>query len=106
MARNPSTRVAPRDEGKAFNRLHSVKLVETAAEDFLSLLNQGQVSACHYLKRHHNLALGLGWLVFPVLAPRLWKMLKFNSKRGITLTEHQRILASSSGFTGTRNSIV
>lgn len=56
-------------KSQAFDRLRSVKLVETNAEDFLSVLNGGTVSIAHYLKRLHNLA--LGWLAFPVLAPRL-----------------------------------
>ena len=74
-------------KAKAFDRLRGVKLVETNAEDFLSVLNGGKVSVAHYLKRLHNLALGLGWLAFPVLAPRLWPKLKFKPKRAITLEE-------------------
>ena len=81
-------------ESKAFNALRHVKLVETSAEDFLAVLNCGKVSVAHYLKRLHNLALGLGWLAFPILAPRLWPKLRFKSKRGITLAEHLRILAA------------
>jgi hypothetical protein len=71
-----------------------VKLVETTAEDFLTIPSGGKVSVVHYLKRLHNLAVGLGWLAFPVLAPRLWPKLRFKSKRGITLAEHRRILAA------------
>ncbi len=81
-------------KSRAFDALRHVKLVETSAEDFLAILNCGKVSVVHYLKRLHNLALGLGWLAFPVLAPRLWPKLRFKSKRGITLAEHQRILSA------------
>jgi integrase len=81
-------------KAKAFDRLRSVKLVETNAEDFLSVLNGGRVSVAHYLKRLHNLALGLGWLAFPVLAPRLWPKLRFKPKRAITPEEHERITAA------------
>jgi integrase len=81
-------------KSRAFDALRPVKLVETSAEDFLPILTDGKVSVVHYLKRLHNLALGLGWLAFPVLAPRLWPRLRFKSKRGITLAEHQRILAA------------
>jgi integrase len=81
-------------KSKAFDALRVVKLVETSAEDFLSILKNGKVSVVHYLKRLHNLAVGLGWLAFPVLAPRLWPKLRFKSKRGITLAEHKLILAS------------
>jgi integrase len=80
---------------KAFKTIRNVKLVETSAEDFLSLLKQHPtLSVVHYLKRLHNLALGLGWLAFPVLPPKLWPRPQAKGKRGITLDEHQRILAS------------
>ncbi len=88
------TRCARAMKSKAFDGLRPVKLVETTAEDFLTILNGGKVSVVHYLKRLHNLAVGLGWLAFPVLAPRLWPKLRFKSKRGITLAEHRRILAA------------
>ena len=88
------TRCARAMQSKAFNGIRHIKLVDTTAEDFLAVLNGGKVSVAHYLKRLHNLALGLGWLSFPVLAPRLWPKLHFKSKRGITLAEHQRILTA------------
>jgi len=78
----------------AFDGLRRKKLIETNAEDFLAILNQGKVSVAHYLRRLHNLALSLGWLAVPVLAPRLWPKPQFKAKRGITLAEHQRILAA------------
>jgi hypothetical protein len=81
-------------QSKAFDRLRGLKLVETKADDFLAILNKAKVSDAHYLKRLHNLALGLGWLSFPVLAPRLWPKQHAKPKRGITLDEHQRILAA------------
>ena len=81
-------------KSKAFNHLRGLKLVETKADDFLAILNKAKVSDAHYLKRLHNLALGLGWLSFPVLAPRLWPKLHGKPKRGLTLDEHQRILAA------------
>ncbi|HEX3800519.1 MAG TPA: hypothetical protein VH413_17635 [Verrucomicrobiae bacterium] len=77
---------------QAFNQLRRVKLIDTTAEDFLTILNVGKVSVAHYLKRLHNLAVGLGWLSHPILAPKLWPKLRFKSKRGITLAEHQNIL--------------
>lgn len=80
-------------KSKAFNPLRNLKLVETTAEDFLSVLSCRKVSVVHYLKRVHNLALGLGWLAFPVLAPRLWPKPHFKPKRAITVEEHQLILA-------------
>ncbi|HSY10038.1 MAG TPA: hypothetical protein VK840_03905, partial [Candidatus Dormibacteraeota bacterium] len=77
-----------------FERLRELKLIETSAEDFLTILNGGKVSVLHYLKRLHNLALGLGWIAFPILAPRLWPKPQFKPKRAITAKEHQLILAA------------
>lgn len=81
-------------KSKAFDKLRNVKLLETRAEDFLAILTGAKISVAHYLKRLHNLALGLGWLALPVLAPRLWPKSQGKPKRGITLAEHQRILAA------------
>ena len=78
----------------AFESLRGKKLIETHAEDFLAILNGGKVSVIHYLRRLHNLAVSLGWLAVPVLAPRLWPKPQFKAKRGVTLAEHQRILAA------------
>jgi hypothetical protein len=81
-------------QSAAFDRLRELKLIETSAGDFLTILTGGKVSVQHYLKRLHNLALGLGWLAFPVLAPRLWPKTQFKPKRAITAKEHQQILAA------------
>jgi integrase len=81
-------------KSKALDALRPMKLVETNAENFLTILNGSKVSVAHYLKRLHNLALGLGWLAFPILAPRLWPKPHFKSKRGIRLAEHQRIISA------------
>jgi hypothetical protein len=88
------TRCARAMQSKAFDGLRRAKLMETTAEDFLGILKGGKVSVAHYLKRLHNLAVNLGWLPFPVLAPALWPKPQFKDKRGITLAEHQRILAA------------
>jgi integrase len=77
---------------RAFDRLRSKKLLETTAEDFLTVLNGGKVSVAHFLRRIHNFALGIGWLAMPVLAPRLWPKPQTKSKRAITQAEHERIL--------------
>ncbi len=79
---------------EAFKTLQHTRLIETRAEDFLSILNHASVSVTHYLKRLHNLALGLGWISFPVLASRLWPKPETKPKRAITLEEHERILAA------------
>ena len=42
----------------------------------------------------HNLAIGLGWLPWPIIPAKLWPKPKTKTKRAITSQEHQRILAS------------
>lgn len=88
------TRYVRAMKSKAFNPIRKIKLVETTAEDLLAVVSSRKVSVVHYLKRLHNLALGLGWIAFPVLAPRLWPKPNYKPKRAITLEEHHRILAA------------
>lgn len=77
-----------------FDTLRGKNLIETNAQDFLAVLSLGKVSVAHYLRRLHNLAVSLGWLAVPVLAPRLWPKPQFKDKRGVTLAEQERILAA------------
>ena len=79
---------------KPFNLIRSQKLLETTAADFLAVLQKGGVMTQAFLRCVHNLALGLGWLPWPVLPPRLWPAVRTKPKRGITAEEHQRILAA------------
>lgn len=78
----------------AFDSIRQKKLLETNADDFLTVLKSKQMSVGHFLRRLHNLALALGWLPVPVLPPKFWPKLTPKEKRGITLEEHQRILAA------------
>jgi hypothetical protein len=81
-------------KSKAFDSLRGKKLLETAAVDFLAVLNDDRVSVVHFLKRLHNFALSYGWLAVPVLAPRLWPKPQFKPKRSITPAEHQAVLSA------------
>lgn len=78
----------------AFDLIRSRKLIETTAEDFLTVLRMGKKSTNHFLRRLHNLALGLGWLPATVLAPKLWPVVKPAVRRGITRAEHELIINS------------
>ena len=88
------TRCVRAMKSPAFDGLRGRRLVETNAEDLLAVLKSGKVSVIHFLRRLHNLALALGWIPVPVLAPRLWPKPRFKLKRGITPAEHQRLLAA------------
>ena len=84
-------RVAAR---KHFDAIRSQRLLETTANDFLKVLANSGVMAHTFLRCIHNLALGLGWLPWPVLPPKLWPALKTKPKRGITAEEHEQVLAA------------
>lgn len=79
---------------KCFDRLRSLKLLETNSNDFLTVLESSGVMAHTYLRCLHNLAIGLGWLPWPVLPTKLWPALQVKSKRGVTAEEHQRIIST------------
>jgi integrase len=81
-------------KSSAFDLIRHKKLLETTAVDFFAVLKNKQMSVGHYLRRLHNLALMLGWLPVPVLPPNLWPKPECKEKRGLTLEEHQRILAA------------
>ena len=75
--------------------LHSVldrPLIETRPEHFLAVLQAGGVSTNVFLRRLHNFALGLGWLLAPVLPPAQWPKVKYGHKRAITSEEHEKII--------------
>ena len=81
-------------DGKPFNVIRHKKLIETTADDFLKVLKAGGVFTHAFLRCVHNLAVGLGWLPWPILPPKLWPAVKTRKKRGITSAEHQRVMAS------------
>jgi integrase len=76
----------------AFNFVRNKRLVETTAEDFYSVLKSGGVFTQGVLRCLHNLALGMGWILAPVIPPKLWPKIEKKHRRAITLEEHQRII--------------
>ncbi len=77
----------------AFDGLRNKRLMETIADDFLAVFKDGKVSIVYFLKRLHNFALSLGWIAVPIIAPCLWPKYEPKDRRGITLDEHQAVLA-------------
>ncbi len=78
---------------RAYDAIRRKPLVETTAADFLAVLKAAGVMGGACLRSMHNLALGLGWLPWPILSPKLWPTNQFQPKRGLTWAEHSRILA-------------
>ena len=79
---------------KAFISIRNKKLVETTADDLLGILKRGGVAANAYLRRLHNFALGVGWIVSPIVHPKLWPKVQHKPKRGITAEDHCRIIVA------------
>ena len=69
-------------------------VVDQAAEDLFAVIKFGGVFANHILRCLHNLALGMGWILAPIIPPKLWPQFKKKRRRAITFEEHQRIIQS------------
>ena len=78
---------------QAFDSIRKRVILETHAEHFLRVLEDGTVSTNLYLRRIHNFALDMGWLPWPVVPKKQWPPVQFGDKRAITLEEHQAIVA-------------
>jgi integrase len=78
----------------SFDALRQKRLMETTADDFFAIFNGGKVSIVYFLKRLHNFALSLGWIAIPIVAPYLWPKYEPKERHGITLDEHQTVLAN------------
>lgn len=67
-------------------------VAETRPEHFDKALADGKVSTNVYLRRVHNHALGMDWLLRPVIPRLQWPRPIFKTKRAITVEEHRRII--------------
>jgi integrase len=81
-----------------FDEIRHVKLIETRPDHFLCMFAKGAVCTNIFLRRLHNFALDMDWLPKAIMPRKQWPKIKFKDKRGITLTEHESVLA------GERNS--
>ena len=77
---------------RAYAALKTLPLAETRAEHFLKALHEGTVATNVFLRRLHNFALDMNWLLGPVIPKRQWPEVKYKEKRAITADEHQRIV--------------
>ena len=79
---------------KNFDLIRGRLLIETQAEHFLAVLKKGTVSTNAFLRKTHNFALDMNWLPAPVIPRRQWPTIRYEEKRALTLTEHQKIIAA------------
>jgi hypothetical protein len=76
-----------------FDLIRNRRLIETHPEHFFDVLAKGTTCTKIFLRRLHNFALDLNWILAPVLPKRRWPKIEFKEKRAITLEEHQKIVA-------------
>lgn len=77
----------------AFDSIRDMPILETQAEHFLRVLDEGCVSTNVFLRRVHNYAIGMNWLPWPVLPKKRWPEIVFKEKRAVTADEHRRLVA-------------
>lgn len=80
----------------AFDRIRRRLIIETHAEDFLSVLKTGTISTNLHLRQIQNFVLDLAWLSRPIIPRWQWPRVRFRERRAITRDEHERIVAADS----------
>jgi hypothetical protein len=75
-----------------FDWIRNLPVAETRPEHFDRAPADGKVSKNVYLRRIHNHALGMEWLLKSVIARLLWPRPVFKQKRAITTDEHAAIV--------------
>ena len=76
-----------------FDCIRNLCVAETRPEHFDRALADGKVSTNVYLRRIHNHALGMEWLLKSVIPRLQWPKPVFKDKRAITAEEHAAIVA-------------
>jgi integrase len=79
---------------RPFALLRGATLMDTEAGHLLAVLEHQRAgnSTNHYLRRLHNYALHLGWLLTPVMADAAWPEIRRRKFTAITEDEHHRIV--------------
>jgi integrase len=75
-----------------FDCIRNLHVAETRPEHFDRALADGKVSTNVYLRRIHNHALGMEWLLKSVIPRLQWPKPVFKEKRAITSEEHTAII--------------
>ncbi len=83
-----------------FNDLRRIVLTETTPENIKAAIKSGGVFTNHFLRCVHNLAVGLGWLPWPIIASKLWPETAKKAKRGITKPSARSMTAVPPGHWG------
>jgi integrase len=79
-------------KNRNFDCIRHLPVAETRPEHFDRALADGKVSTNVYLRRIHNHALGMEWLLKSVIPRLQWPKPVFKAKRAITAEEHAAIV--------------
>ncbi len=82
------------DKDQNFDCIRKLRVAETRPEHFDRALADGKVSSNVYLRRIHNHALGMEWLLKSVIPRLQWPKPVYKEKRAITAAEHAAILGA------------
>lgn len=77
---------------KAFASILDRVVVETTPDDLLNVLKVGKISTNVFLRRLHNFAFGMNWLLAPIIPINAWPKVEYGEKRAITADEHRQII--------------
>ena len=77
---------------KSLDGIRHLLLGNTLPVAFDTALAHGKPSTNVYLRRIHNFALDMHWILRPVLPRAQWPKIVFKKKRAITPEEHRRII--------------
>jgi hypothetical protein len=77
---------------KNFDSIRHLRVAETRPEHFDRALADGKVSSNVFLRRIHNHALGMEWLLKSVIPRLQWPKPAYKDKRAITAEEHAAIV--------------
>ena len=73
---------------KAIKPLLDLVILETRTDQLLGAVVRGKVSTNVYLRRLQTFCIGMNWLPWPILPPRMWAPIKFKKKGAIKQEEH------------------
>ena len=81
---------------RPFATLRTLALLDTEAGHLLGVLQHKHAgnSTHHYMKRLHNYAMHLGWLLTPVMSDAAWPQMRKKKFTAITDEEHRRVVGS------------
>ncbi len=76
----------------AFDCIRQRPIIETTAEELIRLVTKGTVSTNVYIRRIHNFALEMDWLLKSIVPKRQWPKVVHRPGKAIKLAEHLRII--------------